>query len=173
VFLGFVVSSQGVSVDEEKVRAIRDWPTPKNANEVRSFHGLASFYRGFIKDFSSIVAPFNRLVKKNVVFKWDDLHDRAFKTLKNKLTNALLLCLPNFDKAFEIECDASGIGMGAVLMQDSKPIAYFSEKLSGAALNYPAYDKELYALVRTLQTWQHYLWPREFIIHSDHRKRCG
>lgn len=156
VFLGFVVSSQGVSVDEEKVLN-KDWPTPKNADEVRSFHGLAS-----------IVAPLNELVKKSVLIKWDDVHDRAFRTLKNKLTNAPLLCLPNFDEAFEIECDASGIGMGAVLMQDSKPIAYFSEKLSGAVLNYPAYDKELYALVRTLQTWQHYLWPREFIIHSDH-----
>ena len=84
------------------------------------------------------------------------------------MTNALLLVLPNFEKVFEIECDASGKGIGGVLMQDSKPIAYFSEKLSGAALNYPVYDKELYALVRTLQTWQHYLWPKEFIIHSDH-----
>ena len=92
----------------------------------------------------------NELVKKNVIFKWDDVHDRAFNTLKDKLTNAPLLCFPNFDKAFEIECDASGIGIGAVLMQDSKPIAYFSEKLSGSVLNYRTYDKELYALGRTL-----------------------
>lgn len=169
VFLGFVVSSKGVSVDEEKVKAIREWPTPKNANEVRSFHGLASFYRRFVRNFSSIAAPLNELVKKNVTFKWDDVHEYAFNSLKDKLTNAPLLCLPNFDKAFEIECDASGVGIGAVLMQDSKPIAYFSEKLSGAALNYPTYDKELYALVRTLQNWQHYLWPREFVIHSDHQ----
>ena len=169
VFLGFVVTSKGISVDEEKVRAIREWPTPRNANEVRSFHGLARFYRRFMKDFSSTAAPLNELAKKNVVFKWDDVHEKAFNSLKDKLTNAPLLCLPNFDKAFEIECDASGVGIGAVLMQDSKPIAYFSEKLSGAALNYPTYDKELYALVRTLQNWQHYLWPREFIIHSDHQ----
>ncbi|XP_057443907.1 uncharacterized protein LOC130736073 [Lotus japonicus] len=97
VFLGFVVSSKGVSVDEEKV--------------------------------------------KNVTFKWDDVHEYAFNSLKDKLTDAPLLCLPNFDKAFEIECDASGVGIGVVLMQDSKPIAYFSEKLSGAALNYPVRPK--------------------------------
>src|SRR5262249_15972138 len=101
-------------------------------------------------------------------FRWTEIHEKAFNDLKEKLTNAPLLILPNFEKVFEIECDASGKGIGGVLMQDSKPIAYFSEKLNGAALNYPTYDKELYALVRTLQTWQHYLWPKEFIIHTDH-----
>ena len=168
VFLRYVVGEQGISVDEEKVRALRDWPTPKNSNEVRTFHGLTSFYQRFAKGFSSIAAPLNELVKKNVVFKWDDVHDRAFKTLKDMFTNASLLSLPNFDNAFEIECDASITRIGAVLMQNSKPIAYFSENLRGATLNYPTYNKELYAIVRALQTCHHYLWPREFIIHYDH-----
>jgi len=93
VFFGYVVSSQGISVDEEKVKVIKDWPTPKNTNKVRSFHGLASFYRRFVKNFSSIVVTLNELVKKNVGFKWEDVHDRVFNTLKEKLTNAPLLCL--------------------------------------------------------------------------------
>jgi hypothetical protein len=79
-----------------------------------------------------------------------------------------VLALSNFNKTFEIECDASRIGIRVILMQDRRPIAFFSEKLSGAALNYPTYDKELYALVRVLETWQRYLWPKEFVIHTNH-----
>ena len=85
-----------------------------------------------------------------------------------KLTNAPLLSLPNFSKTFEIECNASGIGIGAVLMQEGPPIGYFGEKLSGTALKYPTYDKELHELVRALETRQHYLWRKEFVIHTDH-----
>jgi hypothetical protein len=167
-FLGFVVSAQGVKVDEEKIKAIRDWPTPKCMSDVRSFHGLASFYRRFVPNFSTLAAPLNEIVKKNVAFKWEQDQEDAFNTLKEKLMNAPILALPNFAKTFEIECDASNIGIGAVLLQEGHPIAYFSEKLSGAHLNYSTYDKELYALVRALHTWQHYLFPKEFVIHSDH-----
>ena len=88
--------------------------------------------------------------------------------LKEKLTHAPLVILPNFAKTFEIECDVSDLGFGTVLMQEGRPIAYFIEKLSGAAVKYPIYDKELYALVWALETWQHYLWLKEFGIHTDH-----
>ncbi|KAH9724547.1 Endonuclease [Citrus sinensis] len=168
VFLGYVVSAKGIEVDEEKVKAIKEWPTPKSVSEVRSFHGLASFYRRFVKDFSTLAAPLTEIVKKHVGFKWGSEQEKAFNLIKEKLVSAPLLALPDFTKTFEIECDASGIGIGAVLIQEGRPIAYFSEKLGGAALNYPTYDKEMYALVRALETWQHYLLPKEFVIHTDH-----
>lgn len=140
----------------------------KNITEVQSFHGFASFYRRFVRYFSTITTPLTEIVKKNVGFHWRLEQEHAFNTIKDSLCKAPILALPNFDKTFKIECDASGIGIRAVLMQDKRPIAYFSEKLSGAALNYPTYDKELYLLVQDLETWQHYLWPKEFVIHSNH-----
>ena len=104
-----------------------------------------------MKDFSTIAALLTEIVKKSVGFKWNDEQDKAFNLLKDKLCPASVLALPDFARAFEVECDASGSGIGAVLMQDRRPIVYFSQKLNGAALNYPIYDKELYALVRTLE----------------------
>ncbi|KAK1609365.1 hypothetical protein QYE76_033038 [Lolium multiflorum] len=168
IFLGYVVSKHGVEVDVSKIEAIQNWPTPMNVSQVRSFHGLAGFYRRFVPNFSTIAAPLNELTKKGVAFEWGVAQDHAFDELKRLLTSAPLLALPDFNKQFEIECDASGIGIGGVLMQEGRPIAYFSEKLSGAKLNDPIYDNELYALIRVLEVWQHYLWPKEFIIHSDH-----
>jgi hypothetical protein len=110
-----------------------------------------------VRDFSTIAASFNDLMKKGVPFYWGAAQEHSFNTLIDKLTHALLLQLPNFGKTFELECDASGIGIGGVLLQEGKPIAYFSEKLSETSLNYLMYDKELYALVHVLETWQHYL----------------
>jgi len=138
-------------MDKEKVKAIRDWLTPKSVSEVRSFHRLASFYRRFVKDFSTIAAPLTEIEKKYVGFKWNDEKVMAFNLFKDKICSAPILALPEFTKALRIvEWNASDIDIGAVLMQDRRPIAYFSKKLNWVALNYPTYNKELYALVRTL-----------------------
>jgi hypothetical protein len=115
-------------MDEAKVKAIEEWPTPKSITNIRHFHGLASFYRRFVKDFSTIASPLTEIVKKAVGFKWGEEQENAFSLLKSKLISAPLLSLPDFNKAFEIECDALRIGIGAVLMQEKWHIAYFSEK---------------------------------------------
>nr|ABF96581.1 retrotransposon protein, putative, Ty3-gypsy subclass [Oryza sativa Japonica Group] len=145
-FLGYIVTPQGIEVDEMKIKAIKSWPVPQTITQVRSFLGLAGFYHRFVKDFSTFAAPLNELTKKGVVFHWGKTQEKLFDTLKDKLTHAPLLQLPNFGKTFELECDASGVGIGGVLMQDGKPLAYFSKKLHGPVLNYSTYDKELYAL---------------------------
>jgi hypothetical protein len=151
IFLGYVVSKHGVELDQSKIAAIQDCPTPMNVSQVRSFHGLAGFYCCFVKDFSTIATPLNELTKKGVSFVWGAAQDHAFDELKRLLTSAPLLALPDFSKQFEVECDASGIDIGGILMQEGCLIAYFSEKLSGARLNYHVYDKKLYALVRVLE----------------------
>ena len=116
VFLGFFVSAQGIQVDGEKVRAIQECPSPTSVSNVRSFHGLTSFYQRFVKDCSTLVTPLTKVIKKDVGFKWGEAQEKAFQMIKPKLTNAPLLSLPKFNKTFEIECDVSDIGIGTVLM---------------------------------------------------------
>ena len=107
-----------------------EWPIPKTVRKVRSFHGLATFYRRFVKGFIAIIASLTDCLKKDN-FEWGESTKLAFNTLKTTLTTAPILSLPDFEKLFEIDCDASGVGIGGVLSQEGKPIAYFSEKLNG------------------------------------------
>ncbi|RDX88320.1 Retrovirus-related Pol polyprotein, partial [Mucuna pruriens] len=126
--------SQGVKVDPIKIKAIQSWPTPKIVGDVRSFHGIASFYRHFVKDFSTLVLPLNEI--------WEDSQERTFQALKEKLTCAPILALPNFSKTFELECDTYNVGVGAVLLQNGHSIAYFSKKLKNFQINFSTYDND-------------------------------
>ena len=167
MFLGFVVSAEGIAVDPGKTVAIWNWPTPTTPFEVRSFHGLAQFYRRFVKDFCSIAAPLTDLLK-TTPFAWTAPAERAFQQIKLALTSAPVLRLPDLSKLFDIATDASGSGVGAVLSQDLHPVSFFSEKLSEPKSRYSNYDRELYAVVQALKFWRHYLLHREFTLYSDH-----
>jgi hypothetical protein len=141
-FLGYVVTPQGIEVDEAKMKAIKSWPILAMLTQLQSFLELVGFYRRFVRDFSTIAAPLNDLIKKGVLFRWGAAQDQSFHTLIDNLTHAPLLQLLDFGKTFELECDASGIGIGGVLLQEGKPMFYFSEKMSGSSLNYSTYDKK-------------------------------
>uniref|UniRef100_A0A2N9GME3 Reverse transcriptase n=1 Tax=Fagus sylvatica TaxID=28930 RepID=A0A2N9GME3_FAGSY len=157
IFLGFIVSSEGVSPDPQKVQSVVDWPQPKNIHDVRSFHGLASFYRRFIRGFSTIMSPITDCMKQGE-FKWTNAATKAFTEIKKKLTEAPVMRLPDFTKPFEVECDASGLGIGGVLSQERHPVAYFSEKLNDAKLKYSTYDKEFYAISQKHLNFRHGQW---------------
>jgi hypothetical protein len=126
-FLGYVVTLQGIEVDGVKIEAIKSWSIPTTLTQLQNFLRLAGFYRRFMRDFSTIMTPLNDLTKMGVLFYWGATQDQAFHTLIDKLTHAPLLQLSDFGKTFELEYDASGIGIGGVLLQECKPVAYFSE----------------------------------------------
>lgn len=167
IFLGYAVSKDGIKVDESKVDAIATWPVPKTLFDIRSFHGMISFCRRFIKNFSTLVAPIT-VCMKGGIFKWNAEAQKSFDFTKKKLMEAPVLALPDFSKILEVECDASGVGVGAVLSQGGKPFAFFSEKLNEVRRKYSSYDKEFYAIIRALGHWSHYLYPNEFVLFSDH-----
>ncbi|KAL4026129.1 hypothetical protein IC575_014553 [Cucumis melo] len=151
VFLGHVVSAKGVSVDPQKVEAVVNWERPISATEVRSFLGLAGYYRRFIEDFSRLALPLTALTRKNVKFEWSDKCEQSFQELKKRLVTAPILALPVTGKDYVIYCDASRLGLGSVLMQDGNVIAYASRQLKEHECNYPTHDLELAAVVLALK----------------------
>jgi hypothetical protein len=168
IYLGFFISTDKLKMDPDKVEVIKNWPSPKSIFEVRSFHGLASFYRKFIRNFIGISAPMMDTVKKrHKSFHWTEEAEKSFNLLKKKITEQPILVLPDFNKTFQVKCDASGFAIGVVLSQDDRPIAYFTEKLNETKVKYSMYDKEFYAVIQALKKWRHYLVPKEFVLYSD------
>jgi hypothetical protein len=165
-YLSHVVSAQGVRADPGKIQALVGWPHPKTIKALRGFLGLIGYYRKFIRGYGSIAAPLTAMLKKNSFF-WSELAQEAFQALKIAVTQAPVLALPNFSRPFLIECDASGIGIGAVLMQDSRPIAFLSKALKGKALHMSTYEKELFAFVTSIQKWRPYLLGQSFVVRTD------
>ncbi|WJZ92455.1 hypothetical protein VitviT2T_011446 [Vitis vinifera] len=168
-FLGHVVSEAGIAVDHSKVEVVQEWQRPTNVFEVRSFLGLAGYYRRFVEDFSRIAAPMTWLTRKEVKFDWNEECENAFQELKRKLTTAPMLTAPISGELFTIYCDASTVGLGCVLMQQGKVVAYASRQLKQHERNYPTHDLELAAVVFALKTWRHYLYGEKFEVYSDHK----
>ncbi|WVZ63683.1 hypothetical protein U9M48_013296 [Paspalum notatum var. saurae] len=168
-FLGHILSEKGVAVDPSKVECVLNWKQPKTVTEVRSFLGLAGYYRRFIKDFSKTAKPMTSLTKKNARYLWSPNCEEAFQSLKKSLTTAPMLAQPNVTKPFEVYCDASGNGLGCVLMQEGRVVAYASRQLRKHEANYPTHDLELAAVIHALKIWTHYLLGNTCNIYTDHK----
>ena len=180
-FLGHLVGTDGVRPDPKKISVVKEWPTPKTVTDLRAFLGLANYFRKFINKFSAIAAPLTNQLggnlssrkAKNTYLKWDEKCQDAFEALKEALTSAPALKLPDFTKpftvdAFELVTDASDYAIGAILTQDGQPVAYESRKLSDAERNYTTTERELLAVMHALKKWRCYLEGPRFKIVTDH-----
>ncbi|GJR81489.1 putative reverse transcriptase domain-containing protein [Tanacetum coccineum] len=170
-FLGHVIDSKGIHVDPAKIESVKDWASPKSATEIRQFLGLAGYYRRFIEGFSKIAKPMTKLTQKNVKFDWGEKEEAAFQLIKQKLCSAPILALPKGSENFIVYCDASHKGLGAVLMQNEKVIAYASRQLKIHEKNYTTHDLELGAVVFALKIWRHYLYGTS--QGQEHHKTFG
>ena len=168
-FLGHVVSKDGISVDPGKVEAVSNWSQPTNVSEVRSFLGLAGYYRWFVEGFSRLASPLTNLTRKNVKFQWSDACVKSFVELKKRLITAPILAIPTGSGGMVVYSDASKSGLGCVLMQNGRVIAYASRQLKDYEKNYPTHDLELAAVVFALKIWRHYLYGERCEIYTDHK----
>src|SRR3954453_17077951 len=172
-FLGHVINEHGIKMESSKVNAVTNWPIPTNVHELRSFLGLAGYYRRFVKDFSMIASPLTALLHKNQKYEWGADQDNAFTALKQAVSSAPLLIIPDPQLPYTLVTDASGYAIGAALCQDHgnglQPCAFLSRKMNDAERNYPVHEQELLAIVHALREWRHYLLGNRITIITDHR----
>lgn len=160
-YLCHIVSKDGVAVDPSKIQAMVEWPIPKTIKALQGFLGLTSYYSKFVWDYGKINASLTALLKKEA-FRWTEAAEEAFTKLKHAMTTTPVLALLDFIKLFVIESDASGVGIGAVLMQEGWPLAFTSKALSPLHLSMSVYDKEMFTVVHAVTKWQPYLIGRQF-----------
>ena len=175
-FLGYVVSSEGISMDPAKVQTVLDWQTPHSVRDIQCFLGFANFYRKFIKGYSTIILPLTRLTQKNQTFIWTASAAQAFLDLKKAFTSAPVLAHVDPIKQFVLEADASDFALGSILSQQGDdgqlhPVAFHSRKFNAAEINYEVHDKELLAIVDSFEQWRHFLEGslHQILVYSDHK----
>ena len=168
-FLGHIIFSDGVDVDPRKIKAVKNYPRPLTPANIRSFFGLAGYYRRFLDYFVSIASSLTTLTQKNVKYEWLEVRERSFQILKDRLTTALALTLPEGTKSFIVYCDESRVGLRCVLVQHGKVVAYVSRQLKVHEMNYPNHDLDLEAVVFALKMWRHYLYGVHVDVFIDHK----
>ena len=170
LYLGHIIGEHGIKPDPAKISSLTDWKTPMNVHDVRSFLGFANYFRKFVQGYSALVTPLTNLTKKDKPFEWTAKCQEAFDGVISNLTNAPVLALADPEKPYEVICDASGWALGAVLIQQERPVAFESRKMTGAELNYTVSEQELLAVVHALKTWRCYLEGcRGLTIVTDHK----
>ncbi|GKE63052.1 putative reverse transcriptase domain-containing protein [Tanacetum coccineum] len=168
-FLGHVIDNRGIHVDPAEIESITDWASPKTPTKIRQFLGLAGYYRRFIEGFSKIANSMTKLTQKGIKFDWGEKEKNTFQLIKKKLCSAPILALPEGSEDFVVYCDASHKGLGVVLMQREKVIAYASRQLKIYEKNYTTHDLELGSVVFALKIWRHYLYRTKYTVFTDHK----